>query len=289
MPRYGGWDEWSRESGEDRSRREGGGGRPQDWGASGRREPERFGEREADEWGSGASWPGPGRGREAGGTEDWRDDAWRRRGTWPRDEADVRFGRAGGDWRGREAGRDEWRDEPWRGRGLEGRSEWRPTETWRGREEWGRGREDWRGVGRGTGREIDPPWVERGPGARARGESRGLVEWEDRGPLAWLGDRLRGSGRAGRGPKGYQRSDERIHEEVCERIARAGVDVDEVEVKVEKGEVTLTGSVRSRGDKWRLEDVVDDVFGVDEVNNHLRVSRRDETMRPGGDGGGLAH
>jgi hypothetical protein len=277
MPRYGGWDEWSREGGEDRSRREGGGGRPQDGGASRGRETERWSEREADEWRD------PWRGREARGGEDWRDDEWRRRGTWPRDEGDIRFGRGGGDWRGRDESR---RDEPWRGR--EDPGGWRPGETWGAREDWRRGREGWRGVGRGTRGELDPPWVERGPEARARGESRGLVEWEDRGPLAWLSDKLRGTGRAGRGPKGYQRSDERIHEEVCERIARSGVDADAVEVKVEKGEVTLSGSVGSRMDKWRLEEAVDDVFGVDDVNNHLRVSRGQETMRPGGDRG-LAH
>ena len=56
-------------------------------------------------------------------------------------------------------------------------------------------------------------------------------------------------------------------------IARSGVDADEVEVKVEKAEVTLTGFVDSREDKRMLEDLAEDVFGVDEVNNHLRIHR----------------
>ena len=80
--------------------------------------------------------------------------------------------------------------------------------------------------------------------------------------------------RLGRGPKGYRRSDDRIHDEVCERIARSGVNADEVEVKVENGEVTLTGTVERREDKWRLESLCDSVFGVDDVHNQLRSSDR---------------
>ncbi|HYG70078.1 MAG TPA: BON domain-containing protein, partial [Anaeromyxobacteraceae bacterium] len=216
MARYGGWDEWDREGSAERWRSERG-DRPPEWGSGGR-ESERW-DRDETDWRGDVT-----RRRAMPRGERWEDDSWRYRQTWPRDERDERFGRAGGDWRGR-----------------------RP--------------------------EIDPPWVERGPEARTRGESRGLVEWEDRGPLEWLGDKLGGRERRGRGPKGYRRSDDRIHDEVCERIARAGVDADEVEVKVEKGEVTLTGTVRDRSDKWRLEDVADDVFGVEDVNNQLRVRR----------------
>jgi hypothetical protein len=101
---------------------------------------------------------------------------------------------------------------------------------------------------------------------------------EDRGLLERMGDRFReGIERMkGRGPKGYKRSDERIREDVCERIARSGIDADEVEVKVDGGDVTLSGTVRSRQEKRWLEDVVDDVFGVDEVHNHLRLRREQE-------------
>ncbi len=139
--------------------------------------------------------------------------------------------------------------------------------------------------------EIDPPWVERGPRARGRQDTRGLVEWEDRGPLEWLGERSRarrrreaaegrGEGaRGARGPKGYHRSDEAICDEVCERIARSGIDADEVEVKVEGREVTLEGTVPSRLDKWRLEDLADDVFGVEDVHDRLRVRRAGEAER----------
>jgi osmotically-inducible protein OsmY len=48
----------------------------------------------------------------------------------------------------------------------------------------------------------------------------------------------------GKGPKGYKRSDDRIREEVCECISQQGhVDASEVEVRVQGGEVTLTGTV----------------------------------------------
>jgi osmotically-inducible protein OsmY len=76
-----------------------------------------------------------------------------------------------------------------------------------------------------------------------------------------------------RGPKGYSRSDDRIEDEVCERVARSGVESDDIEVKVEHREVTLTGTVGSREEKWWLESLVDDVFGVEEVHNRLRVQR----------------
>jgi osmotically-inducible protein OsmY len=78
---------------------------------------------------------------------------------------------------------------------------------------------------------------------------------------------------AGRGPKGYQRSDDRIREDVCDRLADApDIDASEIEVNVRNGEVTLSGSVRERDDKRRTEDLVENISGVREVHNTLRVS-----------------
>lgn len=78
----------------------------------------------------------------------------------------------------------------------------------------------------------------------------------------------------GRGPKGYQRSDERIREDVCDRLADSpDVDASEIEVNVSAGEVTLTGSVQDRESKRRSEDLVESISGVREVHNQLRVSR----------------
>ncbi len=77
----------------------------------------------------------------------------------------------------------------------------------------------------------------------------------------------------GRPPRAYRRSDERILDDIVERLMMASVDASEVEVKVEHGEVTLSGTVRERRDKRRIEDACEDVFGVQDVHNQIRVSR----------------
>jgi len=77
-----------------------------------------------------------------------------------------------------------------------------------------------------------------------------------------------------RGPRGYKRSDERLREEVCERLGRDwDVDASDVEVNVANGEVTLSGSVDDRRQKFRAEHLADGVWGVNEVHNQLRVKR----------------
>jgi osmotically-inducible protein OsmY len=77
---------------------------------------------------------------------------------------------------------------------------------------------------------------------------------------------------AGRGPKGYKRSDERIREDVSEALTRSHeVDATNIEVAVNDGIVTLTGSVDDRHAKRMAEDVAQDVSGVRDVQNQLRV------------------
>jgi hypothetical protein len=83
----------------------------------------------------------------------------------------------------------------------------------------------------------------------------------------------------GRGPKGYRLSDERLREDVSDRLTEdAIVDATDVEVLVADGEVTLNGAVTSRTAKRRAEDCAEDVTGVKHVQNNLRV---DTTPRPG--------
>ena len=78
----------------------------------------------------------------------------------------------------------------------------------------------------------------------------------------------------GRGPKNYQRSDERIREEICERLTMDhDVDATEIEVEVQGGVVTLNGSVNERHAKRLAEDLADSVRGVKDVQNNLRVTR----------------
>ena len=76
----------------------------------------------------------------------------------------------------------------------------------------------------------------------------------------------------GMGPKGYQRSDERIRDDACARLTRHGrLDASDINVEVNNGELTLGGTVRSRRDKRQAEDTVESIPGVTDVHNHLHV------------------
>ncbi len=82
-----------------------------------------------------------------------------------------------------------------------------------------------------------------------------------------------GERRMGRGPKNYQRSDDRIREDICERLMQGWMNAESVDVQVRGGEVTLLGTVDSRAEKRAIEDVAEGVLGVGEVHNQLRVRR----------------
>ncbi len=78
---------------------------------------------------------------------------------------------------------------------------------------------------------------------------------------------------AGVGPVGYARSDARILEDVCDRLTEHGeLDVREVTVEVRDGEVSLAGAVPDRFTKRGCERVADDVVGVRDVHNRLRIA-----------------
>ncbi|MFV0623362.1 BON domain-containing protein [Sphingomonas sp. ac-8] len=78
----------------------------------------------------------------------------------------------------------------------------------------------------------------------------------------------------GKGPKGYTRSDDRIREDVCDRLRDdPRTDASDIEVSVSGGEVTLFGTVTDRGSKRSAEDCVDRVSGVQHVQNNLRVKQ----------------
>lgn len=87
----------------------------------------------------------------------------------------------------------------------------------------------------------------------------------------------------GMGPKGYSRSDESIHEEVCQRLEDADFDPSDVTVSVENGEVRLSGSIDSRWAKRYAEDIAYQIRGVSDVYNELRVESGEEP-RPRGEG-----
>ena len=81
-------------------------------------------------------------------------------------------------------------------------------------------------------------------------------------------------GHAGRGPKGYVRTDERIREDVCDRLSWDDeVDATDITVRVQNGEVTLEGSVETRHMKRLAADIAEGVAGVVDVYNTVRVKR----------------
>jgi len=76
----------------------------------------------------------------------------------------------------------------------------------------------------------------------------------------------------GKGPKGYIRTDERVREDVNDRLSDdAMLDASDIEVIVASGEVTLNGRITTRQDKRRAEDIAEAVSGVQHVQNNLRV------------------
>ncbi len=80
-----------------------------------------------------------------------------------------------------------------------------------------------------------------------------------------------------RSPKGYTRSDDRIREDICDRLGTlSGVDPSEVEVNVRDGEVTITGTVRERWQKHQIENTADAISGVKDVHNQIRVKQQDD-------------
>lgn len=83
-----------------------------------------------------------------------------------------------------------------------------------------------------------------------------------------------GGSRTGTGAQFHRRTDDKIREEIWELLTNhADLDASEVELHVEAGEVTLSGTVDSRDARWLAEDLVSSVSGVREVNNRLKVAR----------------
>lgn len=78
----------------------------------------------------------------------------------------------------------------------------------------------------------------------------------------------------GRGPKGYQRSDERINEDISERLLHAPrIDSSNVSIRVENATIYLSGTVPERWMKYTIEDLAHDTLGVRDVINEIRVPR----------------
>jgi hypothetical protein len=77
---------------------------------------------------------------------------------------------------------------------------------------------------------------------------------------------------SGRGPKGFKRSDERILENINERLSEdSWLDAYGIEVSINNGEVTLEGTVTDMESKQRAKAIVKTVVGVSKLHNQLRI------------------
>jgi hypothetical protein len=215
-----------------------------------------------------------------GGTGGW----WDQHGAdYPEDRdrggEELRYGRGG--THGGGAGRARWgRGRDWEDR-PSGDQDWPPRAgRQRDHDEPGRGRAGWGRAGMGMGDEDWSPAqtsverMGRGWGGSVGRDLPGSIGVAGMGrdrAAPWLG----GRGFAGKGPMNYVRSDQRIHEDVCDALTEDDeVDASTVEVKVERGEVTLTGTIAARDMKRRAEALAEQVAGVQDVHNQLRVRER---------------
>lgn len=162
-----------------------------------------------------------------------------------------------------------------------GRSRWQDPRGNRstGNPDWFTSEDYGQGVGSWGGRSRHTPG---GAGYSGRGpyrndDPRGFVDKAVDEVRSWFGDEeaehRREEDHRGRGPSDYTRSDERIREDANDRLTEHPlIDARQVSVTVDEGEITLSGTVRSRIEKRRAEDCVEDVSGVKHVQNNLRIS-----------------
>ena len=99
---------------------------------------------------------------------------------------------------------------------------------------------------------------------------------ESRPELKSRGDAGRTGGHRGRGPRNILRSDERIADDLIERLTRdEEIDASEILVAVEAGSVTLTGEVPERRMKHLAENLAAEVQGRDgDVAARARLIQR---------------
>lgn len=190
-----------------------------------------------------------------------------------------------------ESNRTDWNRGDW------DRSGWNRSDASRSdwnRSDWNRRPENWRGASEnqptryqdyGTTRSSnwdEERWRNRDYDEMGRYSDSDRYSTREYRPASnWSVDEGRtqfGQRHWGRGPKGYQRSDNRILEDVCDRLMYSEVDAGDIEVRVENGEVTLSGAVHDRWDKRRAEDVAEEVSGVRDVHNNIRVQHAERGL-----------
>jgi len=185
----------------------------------------------------------PNNGRTSG-RDDWRRDDWRRDrdDDWRRDDRRDEWRSTTSDFQSDsmfERDRDRARDDRWRTRGYQGWDQERDRD-----------------------RENDYRF-------RYQGYPQGFQQ-----NVPQAGYAPHEQGHRGKGPRNFMRSDERIRETVCEILWHDDrIDASNIDVEVRDGEVMLTGTAQDRRAKRRAEDLIEDLPGVHDVQNRIRVRR----------------
>jgi osmotically-inducible protein OsmY len=242
--------------------------------------------------------------RQYGGEGNWgRQGGWGNEGQYGRESygSEGRMGREGGMGRQDEVRSSSFggRDSSWRYGGSAYEPYYRA----------GRNRSEGSGYERPEDRSSDGyrgdfrSVADYGSNQSFSGGTAGLGLGENRGETTGISGMSRGSRHgmdgstsamrrgqhAGKGPKDFRRSDERLREEVSERLmADPDIDASEITLNVKDGEVTLEGSVMDRQTKRDAEDCIENVMGVRQVNNRLRISdsgSRNASTNSSNDGG----
>ncbi len=211
------------------------------------------------------------------GERNWPGREWRSREDWDRGRDFDPFGRGYG---------------PDRGFGRRAISGGVPGGAWGFDESWGRDpgwERGWRPTGYGNAGYGRDRYGERVGYANRPQHERNWWNRASDEVSSWFGDESAERRRQddqrpepyyerddhrGRGPRGYTRSNERITEDVNDRLTDNPIlDASDIEVVTADGEVTLSGSVDSRYSKRLAEDIAHDVSGVRDVQNNLRIRR----------------
>ena len=84
----------------------------------------------------------------------------------------------------------------------------------------------------------------------------------------------------GLGPRGYIRSDQRIYEDICDRLTENPfIDASDITVTVRDRTVTLAGSVENMLALHQAEEIAYEVAGVADVRNELIVAPDEQVNR----------
>ncbi|UOF00798.1 BON domain-containing protein [Bdellovibrio reynosensis] len=82
---------------------------------------------------------------------------------------------------------------------------------------------------------------------------------------------------AGRGPKNFKRTDERIREEICDKLTDdPHVDAHDIEVLVMEGYVTLNGTVPEKRMKRMTEELIEQIRDVKDIHNNIKIKKDEE-------------